>query len=1113
MNYFCVKTRLKLLLLLCFLSTHLIGYAQNDVNITIVNGNITIKESLREVEKQTGKSVAYNESKLDVDKHIRLDITNKPLEEALNTILSGTGFTYQLKNEYIIIVPRKKDKTPKQIKGNVLDEYGDPLIGANVSVKGTGSGTITDLDGNFSVSATKGTVLAISYLGYTTQNITVSDNDSYTVKMVARANELDAVVVTALGIKRSQKAMSYNVQEVISDDITKVKDANFVNSLSGKVAGATINASSSGVGGASKVVMRGAKSIEQSNNALYVIDGIPMFNLGREGGTEFDSSGTTEAIADINPEDIESLSVLTGSAAAALYGNEGARGVIIITTKKGKIGKTSVTVSQNTEFLEPFFLPKFQNRYGTGSLLNPKIAVVDKSWGNKLNSANRMGYSPKDDYFKTGVVTTETVSFSTGTEKNQTYASISVIDSRGIVPNNNYDRYNFTFRNTSSFLNDKMTLDLGANYIKQSDLNMSNQGTYQNPLVGAYLFPRGDDWNDIKMYERYNTQRKISTQYWPQGISEYTGQNPYWINYRNLRENKKDRYMFNTNLSYEIFDWFNVSGRVKIDNSDTEYTEKLYATSNTTLTEGSNNGFFGVRRSKDKQIYADLIANINKPISENLTSHTNIGVSLSDVQQSLIQMRGPLVDKESSSAIPNKFALGQLDQNKLKYLNDGFHDQTQSLFASTELGFKNAYYLTLTGRFDWPSQLAGNFSDTKYFFYPSVGVSFILSEIIPMPEQIKYMKIRASFAEVGNPFSRGLANLNYAWDNNQQSYIPESHYPISSLKPEKTNSWEIGLTTRFLNNFNLDISVYDSKTFNQTFNPRLSVSSGFNKLFVQTGSVRNRGLELSLGYSNTWNQFKWSSYYTLSLNRNEIQELVRDWRNPLTGELVNKDRLDVGGLSDAHFILTEGGTLGDLYSIYDLQRDSDGSIYVGADGNVISVRAKEPIKLGSVFPKANMGWRNDFTWKNLSFGCLISARLGGIVYSATQAVMDRYGVSEASAAARDKGGVMINGGDMIDAERWFTVLGRSSGIPQYYTYSATNVRLQEASIGYTFTKSQLWNIADVTVSLVGRNLLMIYNKAPFDPEAVATTGNYYQGIDYFMMPNTRSLGFNVRMKF
>lgn len=1018
------------------------------------------------------------------------------------TRLKITLFIWQKKNASEISQTVNQQQT---VTGTVTDSRGEALIGVSILVKGTENGTITNLDGNYTLTADNfNAVLVFSYIGYQTQEIPLNGRTSIQVVLQEDTQIIDEVVVTALGIKRSQKALSYNVQQISDDELLKNKDANFINALSGKVAGVTINSSSSGVGGASKVVMRGSKSILQSSNALYVVDGIPMFNLGGEGGTEHGSSGTTEAIADINPEDIESMSVLTGAAAAALYGSNAANGAIIITTKKGQAGRTSLTVTQTTDFLRPFVLPEFQNRYGTSS--------VETSWGAKLNAANYMGYSPKDDYFRTGAVATESISLSTGTERNQTYLSASAVNSDGMIPNNDYNRYNFTFRNTTSFLNEKMTLDVGGSYIRQDDKNMTNQGTYSNPLVTAYLFPRGDDWNDIRMFERWDSERKIYTQYWPQSISDYTGQNPYWINYRNLRINKKSRYMMNANLSYQILDWLNASGRIRIDNSDNKYTEKLYASSNTTLTDGSENGFYAIARTEDKQMYGDLLVSMNKMFMEDqLSLQANVGVSISDQRQDVIENRGPIME----NGIPNVFNVFQLDNTKTKRSQSGWREQTQSIFASVELGYKSTYYLTVTGRNDWPSQLAGPQSINSSFFYPSIGGSVILSEMLKLPEEISFLKLRGSYASVGLPFGRFLSNPTYAWNSSSLEWEPSfTNYPIPDLKPEKTTSWEVGLTMRFLKNFNLDFSFYTAKTYNQTFDPQVSVSSQYSTLYIQTGSVRNRGVELALGYQNQWsNGFRWSSNYTFSTNSNKILELVENYPHPETGEMITKDRLEIGGLSQAKFLLKKGGSLGDLYSLSDLKRDENGNIYVNENGELTVDNQVGDIKLGSIFPKANMAWRNDFSWKNINLGFMVSARLGGIVYSATQASLDLFGVSEASAKARDMGGVQINGNDLIDAKTWYTTIGANNGIPQYYTYSASNVRLQEASIGYTIPKDKLWGVADMTISLVGRNLWMIYCKAPFDPESVATTGNYYQGIDYFMMPNTRNLGFNVRLKF
>ena len=1082
------------------------AFAQGGMKITIQKENITVIEALKEVEKQSKLSVGYNDSQLIDKPAINLNLKNIDLEKALSIILKGTGFTYGIKRNYINIIPQPKTGAVviKQVTGRVVDEKNEPLIGVNIRVEGTDDGTVTDLEGKYVIKASIGSILSFTYIGYISSYVKIADKNVYNIQMSANVEALNEVVVTALGIKREQKALSYNVQQVKSDQLTNVKDANFINSLNGKVAGVNINSSSSGVGGASKVVMRGTKSIEQSSNALYVIDGIPMFNFGGGGSMENGSQGVTESIADINPDDIESISVLTG-AAAALYGSNAANGAIVINTKRGKVGKLQVSVSSNTEFAKPFVLPHFQNRYGTGSSGKAGNSTT-LSWGTLLNDASRRNYEPRD-FFDTGITYTNSVTLSTGTDKNQTFFSAAAVNSEGIVPNNRYNRFNFTFRNTTNFLNDRMKLDVGASYIIQNDRNMTNQGAYSNPIVPVYLFPRGDDFNLIKVFERWDPARKIKTMFWPQGEGDLRMQNPYWIAYRNLRTNDKKRYMLSASLSYDITDWLNISGRVRVDNSSTKYEQKLYASSNTTLTEGSAQGFYAISKPDETQVYADALANINKRLGD-YSIVVNIGASIVDNKYDELSYRGPI----RANGIPNVFNVFDLDNTQKKARQDEWEEQTQSIFASAEVGWKSMFYLTLTGRNDWASQLAN--SSSTCFFYPSIGLSAVVSEMVKLPSFVDYLKVRSSFSSVGMPYPRNLTSPTFEYDETTQTWKPKTHYPIGDLKPERTDSWEFGLDMRLFKDFNLSLSWYLANTFNQTFDPKISVSSGYTTIYLQTGYVRNQGVELSFGYGHTWKKdFRWQSNFTLSHNKNKIIELVKDYIHPETGEPINKDRLDVGGLGKARFILKTGGSLGDLYTQSDLKRDDNGMVEISPAGTLVTVNNRPDIKLGSVFPKCNLAWNNQFSWKGFNVSALVTARIGGIVYSATAAAMDQYGVSESSAVARDNGGVLVNGRNRVDAQTWFTAIGSQSGLPQYYTYSATNIRLQEAAIGYTLPRKWLHDVCDIQLSVVGRNLCMIYNKAPFDPEAVATTGNYYQGIDFFMLPSTRNVGLNVKINF
>ena len=1101
----------RLALLVC-LSCALFTAKAQTARITLNLQNATLEQAMDKIKAQT-RYLFINRDVEDLEsRKVSINVSNELITKVLDQLFTPFDIGYDIDGRSIFIYKQQAAAVrPVPVSGRVTDASGQPIIGASVIVRGTTLGVSTDAEGRFSLEVpapAASQTLEVSYLGYETATVAVGARTTFNITLQEASSEIESVVVTALGIKREEKALSYNVQQVGAEDITTVKDANFMNSLAGKVAGVTINASSSGVGGATKVVLRGNKSISQSSNALYVIDGIPMYNFGGGGGTEFDSKGATESIADINPEDIESISVLTGAAAAALYGSNAANGAVMITTKKGQAGALKVTLSSNTEFLNSFVLPEFQNRYGTG--LNGSASGSSVySWGAKLTPAARTGYTP-EDFLETGHVYTNALTVSGGTDKNQTYFSAASVNSDGIIPNNEYDRYNFTFRNTSYFLKEKLRLDASASYIYQQDQNMTNQGVYSNPLVPAYLFPRGTDFDAYRIFERYNPASKLMEQFWSSDLEggDLRMQNPYWIAYRNLRNTDKKRYLLSFSASYDILPWLNVTGRVRIDNANSLYTQKLYASSNTTITDGGKNGHYTEQREYDTQTYADVMVNINKTFGDDWSLQANVGASINNVKTDLLSYRGPIQE----NGLPNVFNVFDLDDSKKRAEKSGWQEQTQSIFASVEVGWKQMLYLTLTGRNDWASQLAE--SPESSFFYPSVGLSWVPTSLWDMGRALTYLKIRGSIASVGMPFPRHLTIPTYEYDATNKVWTAKTHYPIGDLYPERTRTYELGLDARLWRHISLSASWYCADTYNQTFDPQISVSSGYSTIYLQTGHVHNTGVELSAGYDNTWRDFRWATNFTFSWNKNEIVELVHNYKHPETGEIISKERLEIKGLGKAKYILKPGGTLGDLYTNSDLVYNREGFIEVDKSGNVaVKDDYMEDIYLGSVFPKYNLAWRNDFSWRGLNLGVLFTARIGGICYSATQANMDLYGVSEASAAARDAGGVVINGRQTIDAQKWYQAIGAQSGLPQYYTYSATNFRLQELSLGYTLPAKWFRDKMRMTVSFVGRNLWMIYCKAPFDPEAVASTGLNYQGIDYFMMPSLRSLGFNVKFQF
>lgn len=1092
MNLYLKNIR-KSILIICLLLVGSAIYAQNSSKITIKRKNISLQEALAEVRKLTHMSISYNDSQLPVNR-ISLDIEKQPLEQALKVILKGTGFTYLIKDNYIMIVPEQNIKKAKSrnISGNVVDAKGEPLIGVTVIEKGTTNGAVTDLDGNYKITTKTATpVLVFSYVGYQTKETHATEN-IVNIVLEDGAQELGEVVVTALGIKRSEKALSYNVQKVGNDAVTTVKSANFMNSLSGKVAGVNINASSAGMGGAARVVMRGPKSISQSNQALYVIDGIPV--TGRSQGElkgdamMYANQPGTESIADVNPEDIESISVLSGPAAAALYGSAAAQGVVMITTKKGQEGKVSVTISNSSQFANPFVMPKFQDQY-----VNRPGEI--KTWGDKATS--EFGTYEPADFFNTGTNIQNNISLTAGTSKNQTYLSVGTTNAQGIIPNNSYDRYNFTFRNTTSFLNDKMTCDFNFNYIREKDKNLMAQGQWFNPLTSLYLFPRGESFDAIRTFEVYDPVRKIYVQNWNYGDA-LKMQNPYWVANRMNRTNDRNRYMVSASLKYEILDWLNVTGRLRWDDAATKQEDKRYA-STLKLFAPSDYGFYGYDKINDQTLYGDLMLNINKTLGENFSISSNMGASFSRLKYDVTGFQGGL-KAPSNVFTPNAIDYGNAT-NDNRPIFESYKHYINSMFISAELGYRSMLYLTLTGRNDWDSALHGTAQTS--FFYPSVGVSAVISEMAKMPQMINYLKVRASWASVGSAIEPNLSSAwRYEYNSALGTYKTVTYKFPKKFYPERTDSWEAGVTARLFGNaLSVDLTVYQSNTRKQTLlRDVTSGAAGFNKEYIQTGNIRNRGLELSVGYTKSWADFTWSSSLAYSMNRNKIVELLE---NP--NEVVRQ-----AGLSGCGVVLKKGGGMGDIYTYTDFKRDAEGNIALDSNGNVMQTNLSNPQYRGSVLPKGNLGFSNDFSWKGVNLGFVLTARLGGICMSQTQAILDEYGVSAVSAEARNNGGIAVNTGK-ISAEGYYAVVGGDNPIWSEYIYSATNVRLQEAHISYTLPRKWLKS-KELTLGVTANNLFMIYRKAPFDPESTASTGTYYQGFDYFMQPSLRTLGFNIKLK-
>ena len=607
--------------------------------------------------------------------------------------------------------------TRKTITGTVTDAHGDPLIGVSIRIKNAQGGTITDIDGKFTIQAPENATIDVSYVGYVTKSIKINSATPLTIVLEEDKKQLSEVVVTALGIKRESKALTYNVQDLKGSEVTKIKDANFINVLAGKVAGVTINQNASGVGGSSRVVMRGTKSLFGENNALYVLDGIPMQGLRTKQSDNFYESvevADGDGISNINPDDIENMSVLTGASAAALYGNRGANGVILITTKKGTVGKPRVSFSNNTTFSSPFVTPKFQNTYG-------RKEGEFASWGEKLDHPS--SYNPLD-FFNTGYNVMNSVALSTGSETNQTHISVGSVNAGGIIPKNKYNRYNFTFRNSWDVIKDKLQFDFSLLYVRQNTKNGIGQGMYYNPLVPIYLFPPSDDIQRYAVYEMYNATRKFKTQNWPYGNLGLGIQNPFWIVNRNNFDTKRERYIGSFSAKWKITSWMNILGRARMDNAYTDFERKLYASTDGLFANPPGNWM--TQEDKNTSTYLDFLINIDKQLNEDVRLLANIGGSYFDEKYKSHVFEGNL------TRVPNFFHPSNMTPSESSTVYSNLHTQTQSFYGKVEVGYRNFLFADATGRIDYFSTLLGTSKD--YVFYPSVGASILLSEVLPLKE-------------------------------------------------------------------------------------------------------------------------------------------------------------------------------------------------------------------------------------------------------------------------------------------------------------------------------------------------------------------------------------------
>ncbi|MDG3583458.1 MULTISPECIES: SusC/RagA family TonB-linked outer membrane protein [Galbibacter] len=1003
-----------------------------------------------------------------------------------------------------------------QITGVVTSSFDDvPLPGVNITIVGTSVGTQTDFDGNYTIDANPGDVIRFSYIGMKPTEVTVGSQTNINVTLEEDSQQLDAVIVTALGIEKEEKALTYAAQEVGGDELTRVKQTNPINSLSGKSAGLTITRSSSGAGGAAKVVLRGNSSTT-NNDPLYVIDGVPMLNNGNgsngaEPGTDVFGGQTGnrdggDIMSMINPDDIESMTVLKGASASALYGSQGANGVILITTKKGKDGALSVNFNTSFTVDNVMSLPKLQDEYQSNSVGQPIAEngfVTDpKSWGAKADGLD----NDAKDFFQTGYTSINSLSLTAGNQKAQTYFSYANTSAEGVIPGNKLLRNNLTLRETAKFLDEKIDVSASINLSDQRIWNRPTNGLYSNPLTGVYLHPVGISRETYKnKYEYFDAETNMMDQY-ATSFDENIQQNPYWLINRNPTKDIAQRVLANVSVKYQITDDFSLQSRGSLDKSFFTFDKRMYAGTDPNVT--GTNGRYIYEKTENTQHYIDLIANYSKDLSEDFSVSALVGTSLTKYK---IGDQLYIDSGRDGTALnyPNIFNIANITTTNNMRQSVGNRD-VQSVFGSANFDFKGMLYLDVTGRTDWSSTLVN--TDSYSFFYPSVGLTGVLSEMFTMPEAISFAKIRGSYAEVGKDIPvYATVPINQINDANKYVGVPV-FAPIEgeTLKPERQKSFEIGTEWRFFQNrLGFDFTYYNTKTTDQIFYIQaLPNPEGYSQNIVNAGEISNTGVEIVLNGKPFYNdKFKWNTAFNFAKNDNKVVSVHPALQN-------NEAIITAHGVNGYEYSLVEGEDFGSIKA-RSLIRDGNGTPMVNSSGTLMATDFET---VAHAQPDFTLGWNNSFDIGNFTLSFLIDGKFGGDVLSVTEAINDYYGVSKATADVRNTNGGMIDVVDesgnpsQISAQEYYTAVGGRAGMLGEYVYDATNVSLREFSIGYRLNMKDSF-VQRINFSLIANNLFFFYKDAPFDPNITASTGLGLQGVDIYNQPSTRSIGLNINVNF
>ena len=1103
------------------------AYSQTDLTIKLEN--VEVEEVIFEIMNQSDYDFFYGADLFKGLPKVTVNFEKVFLDKLLKDILPK-NFIFEIFDKEVIIKKKSKNLSPNSIElnqeeqkrtinGTIFDSDGNPLPGASILEVGTENGTTSDFDGKFTIQLeNEDAVLKASFIGFETTELIVGSSDNVSIYLNVEDSFLNEVVITALGISREKKSLGYAVTEVSGENVNTIKDNNLASSLSGKVAGLQVSGA-----GSLRITIRGNNSLGGNSQALIVVDGMPINSslpIGSEnnqrnagsqdngGQPSFEPSIGAGGISDINPDDVESISVLKGPSAAALYGSRAGNGVILITTKKGSRSKgLGVTVKTNLYVDNPMFLPDFQNQYGQGNLGS---ANLDRSagdwsslsWGGKLDNSQQPYYDGTiqpysaqtnnvGDFFRSGLRSITSVSVSKGSETGSIRFSYTNNATEGIIENSDLDSHNFNLRAVAN-LSDKLTIDSKATYFIQKVTNRASTTGAQGLINYVYSMPRNVAVNDLRTYQMENPSTPDDFKVISYGEQEG---NPFWQSLHDENSVRRNRFLAFTKINYKFTDWLNAFVRIGADVTHVR-DNKIYKPGHHFILNGS----MELGESTSNELNTEFLITANHQFTDKISVSANAGGNLSKRSSEGMLVRG--VDFK----IPTKFFISNLRLVNAPEQSPQAIKKVNSLYGAVNMSYDNFLYLDVSVRNDWSSTLS---VDNRSYLYNSASLSALLNKFID-PEQkfFNLFKVRASIAEVGNDTDPYQLKQTYNVPGQGYLGLTTLSNPAvklnSALKPETVTSSEFGLELSMLNNrLTLDVAVYEMETKDLIFDVPVPAATGYRFNRENIGLVTNKGLEIALGATIiSTNNLSWNTSLFYSKNENRIEELVD-----------GLDRFVYNTSTDGNLAVTatQGGSMGDLY----------GRVWTGeTDAGGLPLGSAGPTELlGNAQPDFLAGFSNTISYKDLSMSFLIDARVGGQIYSQTSADLDRKGVSERSLQYRDTGIIVdgINTGtgslntESITGEEYWTAMSEISG---NYVYDQDNIRLRELSIGYNIPDVSSIGMQSANIQLVGRNLFFLSKSAEdIDPEAMLGTTLGVQGMSHMAVPTLTSLGLNLTLNF